>query len=854
MTVNRTIRIRNVCVNNLQGIDLDIRHGQWLAICGLSGSGKSSLAFDTLYAEGQRRYIDCLSAGARTFVAQRDKPEADLIDGIPPAIAVQASRGITDRRTTVGNASEIVEYMRLLFAQLASIVCPVCSSHVGNDNAQTVAAALNELAEGTRYLVAFPADARSKDLAELLAVGRSQGFLRAIVGDRTFNTEFDLAASMSSSCSIVDQPVWFVVDRLTAGSSDLTRIRESLETAFQFGDGMCEVFISGETETNGFVNESQLIDGKPFGKSSFATKLICAVCGRLFPQAQPNLFSYNKGPAVCSGCDGLEFVDDEFESACPECHGARLGPDALAFQIRGKNIAEVCNQNILHCRKFFADIEWSVAEQTVAGRLLKQIDARLDYLSQVGLGYLTLNRPIRTLSSGEAQRVALTACLSSTLVNMLYVLDEPSIGLHPHDIGNLTQAIQKLNARGNTVVVVDHEEELIRAAPRIVEIGPAAGAAGGEIVFDGDVTELMGAEGSITGDFLAGRRGVSSGAGKRRDGRGRLRLNGACGHNLKTLDVEFPLGCLCVVSGVSGAGKSSLVRQTLYGAIGQRKEKTVPTLPFADLFGDSQIDEVVLVDQSPIGRTPRSNPVTYVKAFDDIRNTFAETADAKAYNFSASRFSFNVAGGRCDKCNGDGQLKIDMQFLADIYVKCDQCNGTRYRDETLAVRYRGCNIAEVLNLTVRQAFTFFRGQPRVQGKLKALIDVGLDYIRLGQPATTLSSGEAQRLKLAVYLNASKKKRALFILEEPTTGLHMADVTRLLDCFDALLSVGHSFIIVEHNLQIMKYADWIIDLGPGAAEHGGRVVVAGTPETVAECAESTTGRYLAEALAKCVSEE
>ena len=853
MTVKRTIRLRNVRVNNLQGIDLDIPHGQWLAICGLSGSGKSSLAFDTLYAEGQRRYIDCLSAGSRKFVTQLDKPDADLIDGIPPAIAVQASKGVTDRRTTTGNASEIVEYLRLLFAQAAKIICPVCSAPVVVDSAQSVAARLDDLAVGTRYLIAFAADRESAPLSEVLAVGRRHGFLRAIVGDRLVNNGSEAGGEFSGAELVTNPAVWFVVDRLSAGSSELSRVCESLETAFQFGDGSCVVMIAGDMTIGGLASESCTLDGRPFHRHLFSTKLICGGCGRLFPAALPKLFSFNQGPAVCSGCDGVGFIDDELKTACPECQGDRLNPDALAFKIRGKNIAEVCRLSIRDCRQFLDEINWTRAEQELGKRILQQLESRLHYLGQVGLGYLSLNRPVRTLSSGKAQRVALTACLSSTLVNMLYVLDEPSIGLHPHDIGNLIIAIRQLHSRGNSVVVVDHEEELIRAA-RIVEIGPAAGANGGEIVFDGSVTEIVEAEDSLTGDFLAGRRGVASGADKRRRGRGKLHLTGACGHNLRHVNVEFPLGCLCVVTGVSGAGgKSSLVQQTLYGAICHRKGTDVTTLPYEDLFGDSQIDEVVLVDQSPISRTPRSNPVTYVKAFDDIRKAFAETADAKTHNYDASRFSFNVAGGRCDKCNGDGQLTIDMQFLANVYVKCDQCNGTRYRDETLAVRYRGCSIAEVLNLTVRQAFSFFRGQPRVQGKLKALIDVGLEYIRLGQPATTLSSGEAQRLKLAVYLNSSKKKKALFILEEPTTGLHMADVTRLLDCFEALLSVGHSFIIVEHNLQLMKNADWIIDLGPGPAAEGGQVVVCGTPEKVAQCRESVTGRYLAEALAKCVEE-
>ncbi len=627
-------------MNNLQGIDLDIPHGQWLAICGLSGSGKSSLAFDTLYAEGQRRYLECLSAGSRKFVTQLDKPDADLIDGIPPAIAVQASKGATDRRTTTGNASEIVEYLRMLFAQAAEIICPICAAPVAVDSAQSVAARLDELSAGTRYLIAFAADNEAAPLSEVLAIGRRNGFLRAIVGDRLVNNDTETDGEFLDADLAKAPAVWFVVDRLSAGSIELSRVCESLETAFQYGDGSCVVMIAGDTTIGGLASESCRLDGKKFRRQVFSTKLICGGCGRLFPAAVPKLFSFNQGPAICPGCDGVGFVDGELKTVCPDCRGDRLNPDALAFKIGGKNIAEVCQLSIRDCHEFLGGIDWTKAERELGKRILNQLDSRLKYLEQVGLGYLSLDRPIRTLSSGEAQRVALTACLSSTLVNMLYVLDEPSIGLHPHDIGNLIIAIQQLYERGNTVVVVDHEEELIRAAPRIVEIGPAAGASGGEIVFDGSVAQIVDAEDSITGDFLAGRRGVSSGAGKRRRGRGKLQLNGARGHNLRQINVEFPLGCLCVVTGVSGAGKSSLVQQTLYGAICHRKGKDVTTLPYEDLFGDSQIDEVVLVDQSPIGRTPRSNPVTYVKAFDDIRKAFAETADAKTYNYDRQPIQF----------------------------------------------------------------------------------------------------------------------------------------------------------------------------------------------------------------------
>jgi len=475
-------------------------------------------------------------------------------------------------------------------------------------------------------------------------------------------------------------------------------------------------------------------------------------------------------------------------------------------------------------------------------------------LDSVGLGYLTLDRSLRTLSGGEAQRVSLTTALGSSLVNMLYVLDEPSIGLHPADVDRLVKAVLSLRDRGNSVCVVEHEESLIRAADEVIEIGPGAGERGGLVVFQGAPQEMEQCSRSLTGDYLAGRRGRSVPAKRRRTDHGWIRLTGARGNNLKDITVEFPLGVLCLVTGISGSGKSTLVEDTLYPALRRRMRLESPRpAQHDDVYGDGQVNEVILVDQSPIGRSPRSNPVTYIKAFDEIRNVFADTVEARMRNYTASQFSFNIDGGRCPACHGDGYIEIDMQFLADVFMKCSQCNGTRYRPEILKIKYRGRHIAEVLELTVREAFTFFRGCPKVQAKLKLLIDVGLDYLRLGQPANTLSGGEAQRLKLAGYMSAAKRNRTLFILDEPTTGLHFADVVQLLDCFDALLAVGHSLIVVEHNLQMMKAADWIIDLGPGAADEGGQIVVQGTPELVSRSKSSVTGRFLAAALAQQAEE-
>jgi excinuclease ABC subunit A len=530
---------------------------------------------------------------------------------------------------------------------------------------------------------------------------------------------------------------------------------------------------------------------------------------------------------------------------CERCHGARLRDEALAARIEGKNLAELCELQIHELVALIDQLQLSSHQAATSKMLLDQIRARLGFLETVGLRYLSLDRPLRSLSGGESQRVALTSALGSSLVNMLYVLDEPSVGLHPQDVGRLVDAIEGLRNRGNTVVMVEHDESLIRAADRVIEVGPGAGEDGGRITFEGTAGEMCAAEGVLTGDYLAGRRGRVIPETRRSATHGWIKLTGARGNNLKNVDVEFPLGVLCVVTGVSGSGKSTLVEQTLYPALVRRKGKEgAKPLQFDEVVGDGQLDDVLLVDQSPIGRSPRSNPVTYIKAFDAIRKVFAETLDARTRNFKASHFSFNVDGGRCPACNGDGSVAIDMQFLADVHMQCGECQGRRYRREVLDILYRGKNIADILEMTVRRAYAFFRGQPKVQARLQQLIDVGLDYLRLGQAANTLSAGEAQRLKLAGYLSAPRRERTLFLLDEPTTGLHYSDVVQLLDCFDALLSMGHSLIVVEHNLQMMQAADYVIDLGPAAADRGGEIVTQGAPEDVARCRDSATGRILA----------
>ncbi|MBN2477023.1 MAG: excinuclease ABC subunit UvrA [Pirellulales bacterium] len=941
------ISLRGVEVHNLQSIDLDLPRGKLIVLCGLSGSGKSSLALDTLYAEGQRRYIESFSAYTRQFLQRLEKPEAERIDGIPPAIAVTSKNGSRSSRSTVGTATETSDYLRLLFAKVGQVICRNCGHEVRCDTPQSAARWLTALPPGTRYMLAFRLWLSDADNLEQLAAGlQEDGFIRVIAEGTLVNLAEQPLSKPAPGPSAVEGGLYVVVDRLAAGSAAENRIRDSLETAFAQGHGRCYAFIAdGDTTSPASRKErgtAYTIDGSTWRRIGFSSQLACEDCELEYPTPEPRLYSFNSPMGACPQCEGfgnvigidmdlvvpdpsktiregaiapwnspaylheleelMELADEydlpvdvpfaELEERhldlitrgaperkfgglegffawlerrkykmhirvflsrwrsyrpCPACGGTRLREEALATRIGGLNIAEICALRISDAGEFFRGLSLTDWQRRVGRMMLEQVQARLSYLEAVGLGYLTLDRTLRTLSGGEARRVALTSALGSSLVNMLYVLDEPSIGLHPRDISQLIGAIDKLRDRANTVVVVEHEESIIRAAEQVIEIGPGAGERGGRIVFQGTPEEMEQSPESLTGDYLARRRGVGGNGRRRPPSHGWIRLAGAQGNNLRNVTVELPLGVLCLVTGVSGSGKSTLVQDTLYPALCRRLRKdAAKPYDYDDVYGDGQIDDVIMVDQSPIGRSPRSNPVTYLKAFDEIRAVFADTVEARTRNYSAGHFSFNVDGGRCGACQGDGYTQIDMQFLADVYMKCSQCNGTRYCDEILEVTYRGRNIAEVLEMTVREAFTFFRGRPKVQARLKRLIDVGLDYVRLGQPANTLSGGEAQRLKLAGYMSSAKRGRCLFILDEPTTGLHFSDVVQLLDCFDALLAVGHSLVVVEHNLQMMKAADYIIDLGPGAADQGGRVVVKGTPEMVANCRESVTGSFLAAA--------
>jgi excinuclease ABC subunit A len=1011
-TTAAVIRVQGARTHNLKDVDLDLPRNALIVFCGASGSGKTSMAIDTLYAEGQRRYIESFSAYTRQFLEQLDKPDCERIGGLPPAIAVTRSSGSRSNRATVATATEVADHLRVLFARIGQIVCPECQQGVRRDTVDSIVDALAALPDGQKAMLGFEAKLDDQPAARVADLVEA-GYVRALVDDEVVSLA-DLAHSET-----IPETLTVVVDRFIGGRIDADRLAESIETAIAGGDGAC-VVITPVANTPGSPTSPSL---QPLASSlSFDTRLRCNGCAREFAPPEPPLFNFNSPLGACPACEGFGSVVEtdmdlvvpdkslslrqgavapwrtpayahELEELivlasdfgidvdapyatlppevirlivegvpernfgglngfiqwlerrkykmhlrvflsrwrsylpCPACGGDRLRPEALAVKIGGKNFADICRLEVREATAWFdhlvplpfreglgeglksparntssspshhfevvkaqpestgderlppppallkngpppkgeGDTALTSAEAEIARAVLTDVTSRLRYLEEVGVGYLTLDRTLRTLSTGEAQRVAMTTTLGSNLVDMLYVLDEPSTGLHPVDVAPLVSALKRLRDRGNTVLVVEHEEEAIRAADHVVEFGPLAGIEGGEVVFQGPPELLAGEKQSRTGDWLSGRRMVYRIAENRRPTeQGKLTLLGAKGSNLVGpngvgLDVEIPLGVLTVVTGVSGAGKSSLVRRTLFPALESRlhdeaniteaKHEADQPLPYTDLLGWKQLDDVVFVDQSPISRSPRSNPVTYVKAMDPIRALFAELPDAKARGYTASHFSFNVDGGRCEACQGAGYVEVDMQFLADVTMRCHECEGRRFRDEVLDVRYRDRDISEVLEMTVHEAIRFFRGETKVQQRLRPLVDVGLDYLKLGQPASTLSGGEAQRLKLAGRLATKTAGRTLFLLDEPTTGLHFSDVEQLVDCFNALVDVGHSLVVIEHNVPMMMAADWILDLGPGAAADGGRVVTQGTPEAVAKCAASATGRVLAAALAR-----
>jgi excinuclease ABC subunit A len=921
------ISIRGARQNNLKGFDLDIPRRTITVITGPSGSGKSSLAFDTIYAEGQRRYVESLSAYARQFLERMEKPDVDWIDGLSPAVAIEQKNPTKTSRSTVGTATETYDYLRLLWARVGHTFCPVCGREMKPDTVQSAVDEIMRLPEGTRFFVAFPLRLSSEVTHDLVVENlRAQGFLRVSVNGEVL--ELDALGQRGIDLTTVRE-LLVVVDRLTVSPEAMRRLSDAVDTCFAEGDGECVVVpVSGE---------------KPL---RFSDCFECAYDGTRAPTPTPQLFSFNSPRGACPTCNGFgatleydealivpypdralrdgaihpwtmprydnkrralaefakrmripldvpwrelstdqrhellhgrargykgifPFLRDleekrykqyirvflrQYQSAreCPSCHGAKLQPEALQVRITGRTIAEVAELPVERLLPWLENLELAPFERQVAENVLNEALCRVRFLDEVGLGYLSLHRATRTLSGGEAQRIGLANSLGSHLVDTLYVLDEPSIGLHARDLDRLLRLLERLRDEGNTVLVVEHDLEAIRRADWMVELGPGSGENGGQIVFAGPMARAE--ESPLTGAYLMGTKAIPLPEERRRVGPRWITLNGAREHNLTGVAVRVPLGAMTVVTGVSGSGKSTLVHDVLYRALEQRihgehtaKQHLGEAVGvFDDITGWESLDDIVLVDQAPIGKTPRSNPVTYVKAFDEIRRIFADAPLARQRGYTAGTFSFNVAGGRCERCEGAGHLEIEMVFMADVFVPCDECGGKRFKMDVLEVRVNGRNIHDVLGLTVDQAIRAFPREEKLGQALWQLQQVGLGYLRLGQPAPTLSGGEAQRIKIARELAVAGRAtgRKMYVMDEPTTGLHLEDIRRLARVFERLLDHGHTLVVIEHNLDVIKLADWIIDLGPEGGDRGGRVVAMGRPEEIIRVRESHTGRWLA----------
>ena len=937
MAVDKIV-IKGAREHNLKNVDLEIPRDKLVVMTGLSGSGKSSLAFDTLYAEGQRRYVESLSSYARMFLGQMEKPDVDSIDGLSPAISIDQKTTSKNPRSTVGTVTEIYDYLRLLFARVGIPHCPVCGREIAQQTVDQIVDRVMELKEGTKFQVLAPiVRGRKGEYAKELENAKKSGFVRV----RVDGIIYDLTEKISMDKN-KKHNIEIVIDRLIIKPDLRSRLADSIETAATLAGGIVIIDVIGGEEL------------------TFSQNYACPEHGISVEELSPRMFSFNNPFGACSKCSGLgtfmhidpnfvvadkslslregaiqvsgwgsvnkdnsiatmyynalgkeygftidtpfkdiskegqkailygtgdkklrmerttdygggyyntafegiinnlerrytssssEFVRTEIETVmssceCPECHGARLNPVALAVTVGGKNIDDCCKMNIDEALEFFSRLELSERDNIIAKGILKEIKERLGFLNSVGLDYLTLARASATLSGGESQRIRLATQIGSSLMGVMYILDEPSIGLHQRDNEKLIATLKHLRDIGNTVIVVEHDEDTMNAADFIVDVGPGAGVHGGNIVCTGSVEDIKNCENSVTGAYLSGRRTIPVPQ-KRRDGNGeKLVIKGARQNNLNNIDVEIPLGKLVCVTGVSGSGKSSLINEILYKKLANELNRAKTFAGDHDeIEGIEHLDKIIDIDQSPIGRTPRSNPATYTGVFTDIRELFAQTQDSKMRGYAANRFSFNVKGGRCEACDGDGILKIEMHFLPDIYVPCEVCKGKRYNRETLEVKYKGKNIFDILDMTVEEAMAFFENHKKIYRKLKTLFDVGLGYVKLGQSATTLSGGEAQRVKLATELAKVSTGRTIYVLDEPTTGLHTADVHQLTAVLSKLVDGGNTVVVIEHNLDIIKTADYIIDLGPGGGTHGGNVVAVGTPEEVAKEKNSFTGMYL-----------
>ena len=961
-----SIVVRGARVHNLKNIDFTIGHNTLTVVTGVSGSGKSSLAFDTIYAEGQRRYVESLSAYARQFLERIEKPEADQIDGIAPAVAIRQKNSTRNPRSTVATATEIYDYLRLLFARVGRTYCLKCGQEVKKDAVDEVADAILAMEEETRLQVLFPvqpenarpAEAEKKTTRRKKASAESSrlpsDLLKTRLLDlrtRGFNRLYQDGQiyEFSTPESLLDinfaAPVFVLADRLVVAADARARIVDAIETSYR--------------ESGEVIFETAPREGEAPRRLRFSQRFECKQDHIRYEEPEPILFSFNNPYGACPRCQGfgntIDFdldlvipdkskslndgaiepwtkpkyrplftelrrfakqakipldvpwsdldpehqklvVDGEGKfpgvrgffahlerkkyklhvrvflsryrgySLCTTCGGARLRPEAQQVKINGRNICQVCSMTVEQAADFFQSLELRPQEAAIADKLLVEIGERLRFLNDVGLEYLTLDRLASTLSGGEAQRIQLATSLGSRLVGTLYVLDEPSIGLHSRDTHRLIKILHNLRDLGNTILVVEHDPDIMKSSDRILDLGPGAGENGGKVIATGTYAEIKKNPASLTGRYLAEELRIQLPANRRKPGPQQIKIRGARAHNLKGIDLNIPLGMIVAITGVSGSGKSSLLHDVLYQAVCSAKKQTNGTQPLAaqwdSIEGEDYLDEVVLVDQSPIGRTPRSNPVTYIKAFDAIRDLFASLPEAQKRGFSAGHFSFNIPGGRCETCQGDGTVTVEMQFLADVELVCEECKGTRYKPQVLDVRYRGKNIHEVLNLTVKESLKFFAEVPKITEKLRVLEEVGLGYLRLGQSATTLSGGEAQRMKLAAHLQPAareigrpsaggstlqRKRRILYIFDEPTTGLHFDDVSKLLSAFRRLIDAGGSIVVIEHNLEVIKTADWVIDLGPEGGERGGYVVGAGTPEAIAKLPNSYTGKYLAAVL-------
>ncbi len=838
-----TLRLRGVRVHNLKNLDLDLPRNQFVVITGVSGSGKSSLAFDTIFAEGQRQFIESLSPYARQFLQQLERPDVDLIEGLEPTIAIDQRGGSVQPRSTVGTVTEIYDYLRILMARAGTPHCPECGTEIRQQSREQIIDRVAEFPSGTKAMILAPlVRGRKGKHAEIIEQIRKSGFVRARIDGQIYDMD-----SLPEISPRKNHDIDAIVDRVIIRDEPQARVAESINLALQQGDGVIGL-------------NYLLPDERTWQDITFSTQFACPRCEDVnFAEIEPRTFSFNSPYGACPTCTGLgvvgddavlkeleknaEDVDDSTMAVCPDCGGARLRPEALSVTLGEKNIDEICRLPLDEAITFFAGLTFNAREQEIADRALPDIISRLEMLDRLGVGYLSLSRTARTLSGGEAQRVRLASAIGAGLVGVCYVLDEPSIGLHPADNDRLIDALRELQQQGNTLLVVEHGEAMMRAADYLLDLGPGAGAAGGEIVAEGTADEVAEQETSLTGQYLSGRKQVFQPREARRfDPNRALKLTGASAHNLRNLTVRFPLTAFTCVTGVSGSGKSTLVMETLCPAVAKGLgSETAAPLPHKSLTGVDQLERFVEVDQTPIGRSPRSNPATYTGVLDEVRKVFAATKEAKLRGFKAERFSFNNKAGRCEACGGAGQTKIEMKFLPDLYVTCSACGGKRFNQQTLEILYRGQSVADVLAMSADEACDFFQNFPKIHRVLETVCDVGLGYLTLGQSSLTLSGGEAQRVKLATELARRTEGRGLYILDEPTTGLHFDDVRKLLEILHRLVDVGNTVIVIEHQTDVIRSADWVVDLGPGGGKSGGTLVYEGPPDGLAKAKNSPTAQ-------------